>query len=381
MKIKIYIAYTLLLLISIGSDAHKQRSIIPYKTMLNIHNSSAITYRLNRGRLGDHLLTYIKAKYLSLKYNLPLLYKPFIHSNLFKLSTKELLSAKANEKKYHQHIYIETADDLFNQKPYTLFISSLKTKIKKSENGTFSNESIAEFLNFKKNKHFLHFLNAYLASKKTIEPIKLSANVMNIAVHVRKGDGYDPHLFSTQYDDTSIFSCHKTKRFSKRYEYSDVAHPRRFPPEQYYINQILLLHELFPEKIFFIYIFTDSKKPHKIVERFKIALSTIKEKLIIRFNQKGTNQPQDILNDMFTMAQFDYLIRPSSSFSKCAQILGNFKITLEPVHHIWNNNKLIIDTIRLTYFSNDMLQSYCMPTYNNKTAISEIKRIFSSIIT
>ena len=50
---------------------------------------SYVTYQLPYGRLGDKLITYVHAKWISYKYGLKLLYRPFEYSDKLMLSKIE----------------------------------------------------------------------------------------------------------------------------------------------------------------------------------------------------------------------------------------------------------------------------------------------------
>ena len=56
-----------------------------------LSSESYITYEFFGGRFGDCLLSYLHAKWLSYKYQLPLLYKPFKYSSDLCLDAKEQL--------------------------------------------------------------------------------------------------------------------------------------------------------------------------------------------------------------------------------------------------------------------------------------------------
>ena len=52
---------------------------------------SAVTYTLSGGRLGDNLLSYCHAKWISFYYDIPLLYYPFAYSDQLMLHEQETL--------------------------------------------------------------------------------------------------------------------------------------------------------------------------------------------------------------------------------------------------------------------------------------------------
>lgn len=50
---------------------------------------SRISYEINGHNLGDNLMSYLRGKWLSFHYNIPLLYKPFPFANQFNLHGEE----------------------------------------------------------------------------------------------------------------------------------------------------------------------------------------------------------------------------------------------------------------------------------------------------
>jgi len=54
-------------------------------------STSAITWEPNGGRFGDNLLSYSRAKWLSYKFNIPVLYLPFKYSDQLMLHETEAM--------------------------------------------------------------------------------------------------------------------------------------------------------------------------------------------------------------------------------------------------------------------------------------------------
>src|ERR1700755_1748984 len=67
---------------------------------------NAITYELPSGRFGENILVWAMAKWISLKYKIPLLYKPFKYSDQLKLH-KTNYTFDRMYKKYVQQKRIE----------------------------------------------------------------------------------------------------------------------------------------------------------------------------------------------------------------------------------------------------------------------------------
>ena len=65
-------------------------ALISYDLIIDPSTTSAITYTLNGGRFGDDLASLTKAEWLSYKYDIPLLYKPFQYSDQLMLHELEI---------------------------------------------------------------------------------------------------------------------------------------------------------------------------------------------------------------------------------------------------------------------------------------------------
>ena len=169
--------------------------------------------------------------------------------------------------------------------------------------------------------------------KKMIKPYKplpefnLPENIITVAVHVRKGGGFDAPLLSKQ----------------KSPFYADQRWPTKFPPDQYYIDQIKQLSEMLGDPPLYVHIFTDHQKPTEIVERYRKAVS--KPNITYHCREEGNRHDRNILEDLFAMAKFDCLIRGSSHFSLSAQLIGNHMIVIHPKKAKWEGNKLIIEEV------------------------------------
>lgn len=292
----------------------------------------AVTYELNKGRLGDHLITYAKAKLISYLYYIPLLYKPFKYSDQLTLHRYEPQYNAKIDAQYPKKIIVGNNISTHFQ------ITRLYTCTLKS---TFNEcRDFSDLYKYTRTDPFFKkILQTMIAPINPIEAIPLPPNVITVAVHVRKGGGYDGPLLSkipTHVSNTPVINRH----------YADVQYPTRFPPETYYIEQIKHIAHLFNNQPLFVHIFTDDNNPSAIANRFKAQLTHLPITFSYRTTDNGHNV--NVLDDLFNMAHFDCLIRPASSFSKIAQLLGNHKIIICPKHAQWIGQTLIIDKISIT---------------------------------
>lgn len=275
-------------------------------------NSAFVTYELTGGRLGDHLLSLLHAKWISYKYNLPMLYRNFDYSNQFEFSNFEQKYDNLDYKKtilldkYNLN-NIEVDKDVIYIVPY---FSEDLTEYKNNPNWIYFDVSWEE-------KNFKEIV------KKSISPIDkslllfdLPKETINVAVHIRRGGGYDQPLL----DD---------KVLEKRNIYADVAAPLKFPPLSFYVSLIKYISHLIKHKSMYVYIFTDERDTEFLLRRILPHFDTYKN---IKFDCRKQNNAWNlnVLNDFFAMSKFDYLIRPQSNFSIVASKLADKLIDVYP---------------------------------------------------
>ncbi|MEX0849090.1 MAG: hypothetical protein WD055_02580 [Candidatus Dependentiae bacterium] len=294
--------------------------------------SSGITFGLNGGRLGDNILNYCKHKWISLKYNIDLYVPDFKYKNKLPLhhyekSKQDLQNANFSQTKKLHHdsqintnikncIYVGnyylTIDDITNRDAWPNYI--FKLSIEHPEFGAQLKKMLTPEINH----------------------MPLPQDIITVALHIRKGGGVDLPLSSQQY----IEDKPKTSNTSKG---ADKYHPLKFPPEQYYLDQLLTLYTILDEQPLYAYIFTDDKHPEKITQRIQ---AHCKNKNIIFDCRKEDNvHNKNVLYDVCLMSKFDYLIRSGSHFPWISQIIGNHKGIIFPQGSHWEGNNLIMGPI------------------------------------
>ncbi|MCF7800208.1 hypothetical protein K9L05_03325 [Candidatus Babeliales bacterium] len=332
----------------------------------------AITYSFEESkRLGDKILLYCKTKWLAHKYNLQLFFEPFPYSEQFNVSKLETFAQKEKLDLFRNKIKIDSEYQLINHlnsiKEDTLFIAHFWTNI--NGNDFLKNQTVVSMLD-----SLLYNCDClYLSTiqdekfgqiiKKALKPIAVPKKVdlpedrITVAVHIRKGGGYDPEIVAEQYFDLPEYNIFKNCNINKIDntlnqrssvpEYSiDKAFPSLFPPEQFYVDQIMNMSDLLKDFPMFVYVFTDDKKPQELVERLK---NKIKKNNII-FATRSTQNLHDknVIEDLYIMSQFDCLIRGSSHFSWASQMLGKHKIIISVQHATWiSDTRLIVDKINV----------------------------------
>jgi hypothetical protein len=292
----------------------------------DIHGNvgNAITYRLNGGRLGDCLYTYIKALWISHNYDMPLLYKPFAGSEEFSFDTYHEKFNNKTTLQYKKNISITDSKHLEKEFSDTLFTCSIYY-----EDPSWTKNSIT---NLRRNKPFLEVLKKHLTPKKHPILLQLPKNKFTVALHVRRGGGFDSPLLMQQAD-----------RIGKKLKnFADGNLPLKFPPDSYYIEQLRKIQALYPEKQIYIYIFTDDPNPAAIARTFSHDLDM--ELLEFDYRKNDNRYNKNLIEDMFAMTKFDCLIRTQSAFSQMAHLLGDHKIVYWPDEYLWDSSNTLYIT-------------------------------------
>ena len=336
-------------------------------------SSHAITYKLETWRrLGDNITVFCKALFFSNAYHIKLFYKPFPYSDQFALHQTMTLLTPEIEKRYSKIVSIQTLQDLeknLESEEPILFECHFLTQTPwlysySREHGDFEQE-----------------IKTLFTPLILIEPLPRPENVVTVALHVRKGGGFDRPLGSIQeyeiaHETVKGFYLLKNcptgsytdvwpirwpagpkfieeiqKLYAKKHTFSDYTWPIKFPADQYYIDQLKELTKILPHKNLLVYIFTDDPNPEEIMNRYSKALAE-HSRIIFSYRKVGNHHTKNVLEDLFALTQCDCLISASSSFAHAAQLLGNHSITLMPVHAIALPDKIIINKVGVMYMNN-----------------------------
>ncbi|HSW87033.1 MAG TPA: hypothetical protein VLG49_06000 [Rhabdochlamydiaceae bacterium] len=277
----------------------------------------AISYELNDGRFGDQLLCYLHAKWISYFYGVPFLYKPFLHSEHFALhEMEENLYSEEKEKNFDcivKYVRGVVRAPIQGSLLYlTTFFSEQKDDVKIHPEWNY-------FPIDWNDSGFRNLLKTLFSSRK--EPFIFTfpvskKNFLTIALHIRRGgdsDPIDPHMLW----------------------------PLRFPPDSYYVECLKKMSDLFPGKPIYAYLFTDDPDPESIAMKLQESLGSFP--IIFDYRKEGNRHDANVIEDFFSMMQFDYLIRADSNFTFIPSLIADYKIIMTPKHHTW----LIYDNDRV----------------------------------
>ncbi len=291
--------------------------------------NQAVTYFGRYGRFGDGVLYYTVIKFISYKYNMPLFLKPFKYSSMLRLGREEKKYSREIEEQFKGGIipFSKEEDIIVHAKDNVIF-ANRNFRIDGCSNLIQTIEHMLQ------DQCFMSELKSMLKPVVPLPKIALPQDKITVAVHIRKGGGFDPPLGSIQYYN-----------MANKKLYADKRWPSKFPPEQYYVDQIKKMLMLFDDEPLFLYIFTDDRNPSRLVARIKKAVN--KNNITFSCRSRGNAHNAHVVEDFYNMSRFDCLIRSNSHFGIAAQLLGNHKIIIYPKHFKWVGRKLIVDEVTI----------------------------------
>lgn len=276
--------------------------------------SSAVTVTPGGGRFGDQLVKLFNAMYVAHHYHLPLIYRPFEFSDQLKINILYDVYYDGIEKKYDKVVEIFNDYDFkIDPNKNILYLVGIRFKPK----------------NILKNKE--DFIARYRAAVTPINQpslLQLSSEYINVAVHVRRGTGFDRPVNSNTVCD------------------ADRKWPLKFPPESFYIDELQRISDFFPNNDIYCYIFSDDE--NVLVIKKRIEASVNRNNCIFDSRDLFDYKHATVI-DFFNMMQFDCLIRPQSSYSKMIEKLGNFSIVISPADFYWYDEELFIAKSKIVF--------------------------------
>lgn len=317
--------------------------------LLSSHDSHAtmgIANRISGGYFGDNVSHYIKCKWLAYKYNLKFYFQPFQYAADLNAYTQETMLTPEIANSFQRHISITHEAQI----PSNLYSGTLMFLEPYSPGFEFGTEDLISYLLLNSPADFLDNLKFSLQPWNKIPELQVSKKMISVAVHIRKRVPSDNPLYSIQEYDSSAYNLKQTPFYLKRNNrihseislkalYADIHDgPMKFPPTQYYIDQIKKISEFFNDSPLYVQIFTSDTNSQMLYESIKRAVG----KNNIIFAQITPNWNSQVVEDCYLMSTFDCLIKSISTFSSISQIMGDHAITIFPGNYFWDNNKLVI---------------------------------------
>ncbi len=296
----------------------------------------AITFQKNPGRLGDQILNYCKHTWLAHKYNLDLYVPEFTYKPFFALSQLEKSDKQLDRDKYIHNIKIKADTDIRPRRDQDmLYVGQYHLMI----------NNIADHTKWADHLFGLTVIDVVFGNKIRnmlrlcieLPDISVPSGCISVAIHIRKGGGFDKPLASVQYRD-QVDASKKAKIGS---QFADRSQPFKFPPEQFYLDQLLNLYEYVDKHDLYVYIFTDDKNPEAITNRLRERISF--DNIQFDCRSSGNAHNKNVIEDIYAMSRCDYLIRSKSHYPWIAQMMGQHKGIIYPVSYTWKGALLHIN--------------------------------------
>ena len=289
---------------------------------LPIRASQAVTYELSPGRFGDNLISYIHAKWISYKYRIPLLYKPFIYSSSLVLHDVELPYAQY-AKNFKKVVYLGRKRNVNSQDGSVLYVvpyfpeSKWELKHGKSFAGGAWDYIEVDW----QDAGFIQELRKVIKPRTSLAAMPLPQDRVAVAIHVRKGGNYDtPETLP--------------------------GFPLKFLPTELYVQQLKEVHKLLNNRPLYVYLFTDDNNPLALMHVFQNAFCGCDIQFDCR--KQGNSDTRNVLEDFFALQQFDCLVHSESNFSFIMSKIGNYMVTLFPDSFYKDRGQIVYDHIKLT---------------------------------
>lgn len=289
------------------------------------------------GRLGDQIFHYVRASWVAHLYDLPFIFRPFAYSEHLEVSRAHALYEEQYQS-FTRKCIVKTLEEMpviEDDVLYAIDFFFTSTECTSWEEVCYWEKMLAD-------QAFIEKM------KSTIRPLDSLAGVAwpqdraTVAVHVRKGGGFDKPLFSQQIFQPQSLQEGYVQKFPET-SHADINWPLKFPPDQYYIDQIKRLHEILGGAPLYVYIFTDDPNPAALAQLYEQQLSLAN--VTFDYRRTTNHHTLNVLEDFFSMAKSDYLIRSASNFAQMAQLIGNHKMTIYSRSAVWQSGCLVVNDV------------------------------------
>ncbi len=310
-----------------------------------IYADAGITYLDHTywgGRLGDQVIMFVKAKVLSYYTGIPLYIRYFTYADSFVFWNREkhLSNFKSKNNKSTVLMHLSNFDEIRNAQNQ-LFITHYYFQLDDwgDAQKKYDSQEIMDWKHLFQNRELLQEIRLSLKPLNETPLLLPPKDINSVAVHVRKISGGDRPICSNQLYDINNLDLSQTPTGN----YSDRNYPTKHIPDQYFIDQIKYLYERLGKKALYIFIFTDDKNPEQICKLYSSKYNF--DNVTFHCRTGAQKQALTQVQDLLSMAQYDYLIRGGSNFSQVAQLMGDHRLVIYPKSVKWIGKNLIVDKV------------------------------------
>jgi len=257
--------------------------------------------QLSGGRFGDNLVSLSHTLYFALEHGLELRYIPFPYADQLQLANYYVPFSR-DEKFAHYVTYASSLNMEAVKQKDAVLLQVGYFPISESEY-TVPHTWRPFAVNWH-NEKFITELRKIIAPKHPLTLTYPPEGKTSVAVHLRRGGSYDVNL-----PEEGLLTY-------------------KIPKDEFYINQIRNMVELIGVEQIYIYLFTDDDYPEELARKYQERLNI--PGLEFHFREVGNNHYSNVLEDFFSLLNFECLIRSESNFAIMAEKIGNFKVVMSP---------------------------------------------------
>ena len=202
----------------------------------------AVTYQLSSGRFGDQLMNYLHAKWISYKYEIPLLYVAFQYSDQLALHQIETPYSYELYQQFDEAVYPSYGMDIdYNDSSSSIYFIPYFSEC------IWEHTPQSAWYYFKvdwEDEGFRKIIKDVTRPLYIKPELDLPADRITVAVHIRHGGGFDV---------------------------ADIGKiiPLKVPPLSFYKDQIKRLYGLLNNQPMHVHLFTDHLHPAALVALIK----------------------------------------------------------------------------------------------------------------
>lgn len=298
------------------------------------------------GQLGDQLLMYINTKWFAYSLNLPFYYQPFPYSDRFQLCVKEQCFEPSMVLQYKNIVGYQDPISKMSDVPVhihkdTLYVVHFFFRLSHWRHWSKDNaDDMASWTEIYTDPVFRNQLKEMIAPCDNLNLVYPPEDKISVAVHVRRQGPRDAGSSFASYETYDVTQLNHNEPIP-HISYTDRVFPLKCVPLQFYIDQIKRLSEMYNNEEMFVCIFTNDHDPEYVT-------TTIKNKVNkenITFDYRKGKDCDNVVEDMFSMTNFDCLIRSRSNYSQICDFIGDYKVVIYPTEAHWVGGALVVDEV------------------------------------
>jgi hypothetical protein len=261
----------------------------------------AYTYEVSGGSLGDHLLSYARARWLSYRHQLPLIVRHFPYSDQLCVHGSGFAVEDVSRKAWERRLPL--VRDPLSHLPKAGEIQEVPWFPESLVEAALHYPWVPYFELDWSDRAFLQQLRQAIRPLHPMEEPPLPQDRLCIAIHCRRNPSNSLHFRG-----------------------------RPVTPMGYYQRELQKLARRAANRPLFVALFTDDPYPNELLTSLKEALSGLA--IEVEWHCRGSEIPAShrVLADLFHMARFDVLVRGESAYSLIAGRIGDVALEISPTH-------------------------------------------------